>query len=191
MTKKPLLTRQLDGFSLTEVSIALIIMGILIGGALKGRQLIRSARLNATTVQLKSTEMELSQYRDAFGTLPGVHPDGSIPDQKDVWITLARQSHRETPPTDMPTTKIGGVLKVEKDPLGLDGHWLVLSKDTHHSGLLTPHEAKSLLSKYDEVSPSEGHVRVLNGTSASTCLKGDTLNLDETKPVCVVALDLS
>jgi prepilin-type N-terminal cleavage/methylation domain-containing protein len=191
MKKRKIINYQLHGFSLTEVSIALIIMGILIGGALKGKQLIRSARLNVTASQLKNYEIELTQYRDDFGHLPGTQPDGHISSQKDVWMALAHHTHQEAPRNDHPQTKIGGILTLEKDFQGLSGHWLILSKNTQHEGILSPHEAKSFLSKYQETSATEGRVRVLNGTGTATCLTGSDLNLTETNPVCILAFDVT
>ncbi len=190
MTKNKKLNRSLAAFSLTEVSIALIIMGILIGGALKGKQLIRSARLNSVALQLKNYEMDFTQYRDGFGRFPGTNSDGSVKGQKEVWEDLFRQTHREMPKKESPDTKIGGTITFEKDPLGLKGYWLVLSKSSGHEGLVTPHEAQALLSKHQEHSPTEGTVRVLNGSAASTCLSGQELNLTETNPVCIVAMEV-
>lgn len=59
------------GFSLIELSIVLVIMGILIGGVLKGRDLIEKARLNRLITQVSDYRLALSMFTDKYDALPG------------------------------------------------------------------------------------------------------------------------
>lgn len=59
------------GFSLIELAVVLIVMGLLIGGILKGRDLIESARLKRVMSQLNEFRMATSTFLDKFDALPG------------------------------------------------------------------------------------------------------------------------
>lgn len=59
------------GFSLIELAIVLMIMGLLIAGILKGRDLIESARLKRVISQLNELRMATSSFLDKYDALPG------------------------------------------------------------------------------------------------------------------------
>lgn len=60
-----------SGFTLVELAIVMIIIGLLIGGILKGQELINNARLSSTVTQAKAVESGVSGFRDKFGGMPG------------------------------------------------------------------------------------------------------------------------
>ena len=60
-----------EGFSLIESAIVLVIMGFLIGGILKGRDLIESARLKRVISQLNEYRLATSSFIDKYDALPG------------------------------------------------------------------------------------------------------------------------
>ena len=59
------------GFSLIEIAVVLIIMGLLMGGVLKGRDLVESARLKRVISQLNEYRMATSLFLDKYEALPG------------------------------------------------------------------------------------------------------------------------
>jgi prepilin-type N-terminal cleavage/methylation domain-containing protein len=59
------------GFSLIELAVVLIIMGLLIGGVLKGRDLIESARLKRVVSQLNEYRLATNTFLDRYESLPG------------------------------------------------------------------------------------------------------------------------
>lgn len=59
------------GFSLIEAAIVLVIMGFLIGGILKGKELIESARLKRVISQLNEYRLATSAFLDKCDALPG------------------------------------------------------------------------------------------------------------------------
>ncbi len=59
------------GFSLMELAIVLIVIGLLIGGILKGRELIESARLKSIISDLQTYQMATTAFLDKFDALPG------------------------------------------------------------------------------------------------------------------------
>ncbi len=59
------------GFSLVELSIVLVILGLLVGGILAGQSLIRAAELRATITQTGQYRIATFAFRDKYFALPG------------------------------------------------------------------------------------------------------------------------
>ena len=59
------------GFSLVELSIVLVILGLLTGGILAGQNLIRAAELRSVSTQLQSIQTSIYTFRDKYFALPG------------------------------------------------------------------------------------------------------------------------
>ena len=59
------------GFTLVELAIVMTIIGLLIGGILKGQELMLNARVTATIAQVRSYEAAATTFRDSFAALPG------------------------------------------------------------------------------------------------------------------------
>jgi prepilin-type N-terminal cleavage/methylation domain-containing protein len=59
------------GFTLVELAIVMIIIGLLIGGVLKGQQLIVNAQITATVAQIKSIDAATTSFRDNYAGMPG------------------------------------------------------------------------------------------------------------------------
>ncbi|MBL4589494.1 MAG: prepilin-type N-terminal cleavage/methylation domain-containing protein [Alphaproteobacteria bacterium] len=60
-----------SGFTLVELAIVMIIIGLLIGGILKGQQLIANAEISATVSEVKGVDSAISTFREAYAALPG------------------------------------------------------------------------------------------------------------------------
>lgn len=60
-----------SGFTLVEIAIVLVIIGILLGGILKGQEMITSARVRALADQGNSINAAVNAFRDRFRALPG------------------------------------------------------------------------------------------------------------------------
>lgn len=59
------------GFTLVELAIVLMIIGLLIGGVLRGQELMATARLQATIKQITSYVGAINTFRDTYGAPPG------------------------------------------------------------------------------------------------------------------------
>ena len=60
-----------SGFSLVELSIVLVILGLLTGGILAGQNLIRAAELRSVTTQFQNYHAAVMTFRDKYFALPG------------------------------------------------------------------------------------------------------------------------
>lgn len=60
-----------QGFTLVELAIVITIIGLLIGGILKGQEMIHNARITNTIAQTKSFQAAIEAFRDRFDQLPG------------------------------------------------------------------------------------------------------------------------
>jgi prepilin-type N-terminal cleavage/methylation domain-containing protein len=59
------------GFTLVELAIVLMIIGLLIGGILKGQELITNARVLMTVQQVRSIDAAVLTFQGSYGALPG------------------------------------------------------------------------------------------------------------------------
>lgn len=60
-----------SGFSLVELSIVLVILGLLTGGVLTGQNLIRAAELRSVITEFKNYQTAAMTFRDKYFALPG------------------------------------------------------------------------------------------------------------------------
>lgn len=65
------------GFTLVELAIVMTIIGLLIGGILKGQELMDNARVSATIAQTKGIEAATTSFRDSYNSMPGDIPNAS------------------------------------------------------------------------------------------------------------------
>lgn len=63
------------GFTLVELAIVMAIIGLLIGGILKGQELMENARVASTVAQVKAIEAAVTTFRDTFNAIPGDLPN--------------------------------------------------------------------------------------------------------------------
>ena len=65
---------QQSGFTLVEIAIVLVIIGLLLGGILKGQELINSAKVKNLANDFRVVPTYIYAYQDKFKALPGDDP---------------------------------------------------------------------------------------------------------------------
>lgn len=60
-----------SGFTLVELAIVIVIIGLIIGGVLVGQDMIKAAEIRATISQWEKYNSALNTFRDKFGGYPG------------------------------------------------------------------------------------------------------------------------
>src|SRR4051812_8767428 len=60
-----------SGFTLVEIAIVLVIIGLLLGGILKGQELINSAKVKNLANDFRTIPTYVYGYQDKFRSLPG------------------------------------------------------------------------------------------------------------------------
>jgi hypothetical protein len=198
---------RLPAFTLIEVAIVLMIVGLMAGAVLKGYDLLESAKMRTIVSDVQRYQLAFDLYHEAYNALPGDDPkaaehfgthtsngngNGFIDESEKnaVWEHLAKGGFVscETPPT----SKMGGRFTVvfQPNPL-LSGHWLMLGKENGaqaNGGLFTPKQAQQLKNKMDSgFTSQEGQVRFQEGANYTSgqCIQGTGFNLSEKQQTCV------
>ncbi len=63
--------KQQSGFTLIEIAIVLVIIGLLLGGVLKGQELIENGKIKNVINDFNGISAAVNAYRDRYRALPG------------------------------------------------------------------------------------------------------------------------
>ena len=97
------------GFSLVELSIVLVILGLLTGGILAGQNLIRASELRAVTTEIQRFSTSANTFRDKYFAIPG-----DFNKAEDFWGTATCPGDHTTPSTSAATCNGDGDGRVEQ-----------------------------------------------------------------------------
>ncbi|MBF0188754.1 MAG: prepilin-type N-terminal cleavage/methylation domain-containing protein [Magnetococcales bacterium] len=80
MLRKPVRSKQ-TGFTLIEIAIVVVIIGLLLGGVLKGQEMIRNARAHNVADQGNAVKAAILGFQDRYRAVPGDYAkaDANIP----------------------------------------------------------------------------------------------------------------
>ncbi|CAG1000398.1 hypothetical protein MTYP_02833 [Methylophilaceae bacterium] len=177
--------RNQTGFTLIEIAIVLVIIGLLLGGVLKGQEMINSAKVKNLAGDFKNTPALLYGYQDKFRALPGddasavSHVSATATNGngngviEGLWNAASGESFNfwehtrlaglATGGTGLPTNAVGGKLGVTgSTPItSLPGSFIVCS------GNIPGKIALQLDTTIDDGNTSTGSLRALLSTTAS------------------------
>ena len=92
------------GFTLVELAIVLVIIGIILGAILKGQELINNSRAKRLQNDLRGLEAAIWTFYDRFGKFPGdCDGNGTVNYELDRSSSLTYSSS-PTPPSSLCTT---------------------------------------------------------------------------------------
>ena len=73
------LKKNQSGFTLVEIAIVLVIIGLLLGGVLKGKEMIKSAKVKKTVKMADELRAATMTFYDKYGAYPGDENKKNIP----------------------------------------------------------------------------------------------------------------
>lgn len=73
------MTRNQKGFTLVEIAIVLVIIGLLIGGVLKGQSMIQNAKVKRVVKSADELRAGFYTFYDKYGVFPGDENIAAIP----------------------------------------------------------------------------------------------------------------
>ena len=208
---RSILKHRFSAFSLIELSVVLVIVGVLMGAIFKGQDLLDVAKVRSIVHDLQHIKVAIHNYQDTYGALPGDDPNaetrfgGGIGkgngngliepgESANVWVHLNKAGDWES--VTPPTSKFGGNYDIVAAPDGsMPGNWIRLSKDNGQA-LLTPKQVQKLMSKIDEGQAASDSTQGLlrakegQGVTAGQCTNGSNLNLEVKNPACIVYMKL-
>lgn len=78
------------GFTLIEIAIVLVILGLLLGGVLQGQRLIENSRIKSATNDFHAIARAAASYQDRYGRVPGDDgPLASLQGRGGAWAAVA------------------------------------------------------------------------------------------------------
>lgn len=205
-----MLKRESSGFSLVEVAIAVVVIGLIVSFSIKGRELIATARLRAVMDQVNTFKIATQSFVDKYGALPGdlanatdvisgatVNGKGngaivSLEDAKRFWHHLQAANLISVEMVNgLPVSKCGGCFSVSSNIPGKDGVWIVLCQGTNNNsqftGILSPEDAYSLDRSHDTGDPFTGDIQTMRASGASgECFVNSKYNIKNKNKICVV-----
>lgn len=204
LSREKLFAKTSPAFSLIEIAIVLIIIGIITGAAFKGQELLDSAKIRSVTQDFQHYSLAVSNYQDIYHALPGddskastnfsgvISGDGNGQitglESDHFWQHLSKASILNN--DKAPASKFGGRYTVVFHPFPeMTGHWFMLAKEGG-SGILTPKQALTLKHKIDQDGTEnldQGQLVIKDGIGAQgRCIKNGRINLENKSPDCIV-----
>jgi prepilin-type N-terminal cleavage/methylation domain-containing protein len=198
------------GFSLIEVAIAVVVIGLIAGFALKGKELINSVKLRSVADQVNTFKIAIQTFTDKYGALPGDFTAAremisdslqngsgngvvsSVEDAKRFWQHLIASNLISTELINgYPTSKLGGYYTVSSNIADHPGIWIVLCKGTtdnqNFSGILSPEDAYVIDKNNDNGDPENGEIQAIKAHGATgECIIDSKYNIKNKNKDCVL-----
>ena len=115
-----------NGFSLVELSIVLVILGLLVGGILVGKSLIQASELRSVSQDITKVQTAIAAFRDKYFAYPGDMTNATAFWGKDAVNCNGNSGTAVTPGTcngDGGSTYAGNEIYRFWDHLALAGLW--------------------------------------------------------------------
>jgi len=103
-----------NGFTLVEIAIVLVIVGLLIGGVLKGREMITNSNLKRIDRDRSGIVAALQAYQDRYRVLPG---DDNLASARFAVGNIGAHTSTVSSIQAMPLPRLPGIM-TGSDPCG-------------------------------------------------------------------------
>jgi prepilin-type N-terminal cleavage/methylation domain-containing protein len=166
------------GFTLVEIAIVLIIIGLLIGGIIKGQAMIKNAKVKRLVADFDGMRAAVLTYQDKFGMLPGDENDPNTPigdtnngdndgtfDETDGWELQDMRLAEILPGTGitLATNAFGGTLRVDYINISGNANYIVATN-------IPAEVCQEVDSKYDDGVRTTGEIRASANYTAGTTI---------------------
>jgi prepilin-type N-terminal cleavage/methylation domain-containing protein len=170
------------GFTLIEIAIVLVIIGLLIGGVLKGQSMIQNAKVKRLVNDMQGMQTAVLSFQDRFGQLPGDESLANVPNgdanngngdgliaENTGWAIADLRSALLIAGTgaNLPTNNFNGTTYVSNlDPGG--GAWTTLNKIIATN--IPAEVSLEIDTKYDDGTWNTGNIRGNAAYTANTII---------------------
>ncbi|HZV54694.1 MAG TPA: prepilin-type N-terminal cleavage/methylation domain-containing protein [Rhodocyclaceae bacterium] len=185
--------KQQSGFTLVEIAIVLVIIGLLLGGVLKGQELITQAKIKNVANDFNGLTAAVYSYQDRYKRLPGddsgatrwtlitaagngnsviegAYASTTNTDESRLFWADLRLAGFIAGPVDtianaasQPINAAGGIVGVQAGGMGLAGTIIC-------SGSLPAKIAQAIDSQFDDGDARTGNVRAMPDTAPPTAV---------------------
>lgn len=166
------------GFTLVEIAIVLVIIGLLLGGVLKGQELIENSKIKSVTQDFDGISAAYYAYQDRVGRIPGDSDrDGlvdSVAATSGFWSQLRDQGFIKGISSDVsgPVHALDGTFTVSSSDFAGGATFGGFAKNHICAGNIDPVVAGGMDTKLDDGVATSGIVRTAaaNGYTAGTAI---------------------
>jgi prepilin-type N-terminal cleavage/methylation domain-containing protein len=158
--------RSQSGFTLIEIAIVLVIIGLLLGGVLKGQELINSAKVKNFATDFRNIPLFIYGYQDKFKALPG--DDAAV-----VSTHIGATATLATTPAS-PATRGNGVIEGAWNSSAATDESVLFWQHVRLAGLAAGPTAVSPVLDYLPKNADGGYIGITSGTAAQTPITGMT-----------------
>jgi len=149
-----------SGFTLIEIAIVLVIIGLLLGGVLKGQELINSAKVKNLATDFRNIPVFIYGYQDKYRALPGDQTQASL----DAQFPPANTGTVCTPAADDLCRTANGVIEGKWNATDIKSESYLFWQHVRLAGL-APGPTNTADANYQPTNASGGIIGIQSGTS--------------------------
>ena len=205
MFKQNINIKKNSGFTLVEIAIVLVIIGLLIGGVLKGQEMINNAKIKRIGTDFDGVAAAIFSYQDRYRALPGDDLGASrwglsgtdLGDGDGTYNTQAWDSTTDTHETRLfwrhlrysnlipgdvttykqPSNAYGGIIGVQVSNFGLTGTVICMNNIDGANALIID-------TQLDDGKPDTGSLRAHTSSTNATPIADSYGSTTNTYTIC-------